>query len=178
MVKRLSILVMSAVLMQSLCACSPASSGESSEAAAETTTLVPHSMRGEYAFAPTLSELSRHSQYVIEGEIETAEITVIGGETFDVLEIRIAESHRGGLGEGDLITVYTSHGLEDFSAPQAGEAYLCFLADASDSRPEGTYEAVMGHACSFFVRDEEIYTNYFTAEIFRSDELENALQAQ
>ena len=177
MAKRLPVLLL-AVLMQSLCACSPVSSGESDEAASETTTLVSHFMWGEYAFAPTLSELSRYSQYVIEGEIETAEITVIGGVTFDVLEICIAESYRGGLCEGNLITVYADHGLADFPAPQAGESYLCFLADAGESRPEGTYEAVLGSACSFFVRDEKICTNYFTSETFRIDELENPLQDQ
>ncbi|MBQ8687049.1 MAG: hypothetical protein IJ512_00715 [Ruminococcus sp.] len=177
MMKKYTCVLLAAMLALSLCGCSRDLPAEDSVTAAETTatTLVSHYLRAEYLYRPVLSELCEHSAYVAEGTIQTAEITVIKGITFDVLEISITESHYGDLAEGDVITVYTNHGLEDFPAPAAGESYLCFLNDAGDICPEGTYEAVMGHACSFFVRSEETYTNYFTAEVFQRTELEAAL---
>lgn len=177
MKKKLTCMLLSCVMPWSLCGCNEAPPVEGGTTAAEIATEAAWSLGiVETLFEPTLPELSKHSDCVIEGTIQTAEIVVMGMSTWDVLEISVTECRYGSISKGDIISVYTMHNLDRVPAPAVGESYLCFLADADDSHPEGTYEAVIGHARSFFVREEDTYSNPYTEVEFALADLEAALQ--
>ncbi len=72
------------------------------------------------------------------------------------------------------IIKYLPEGIE---LPQEGEKYLFFLAPSGETRPDGTYEMILGYSNSLFEITDSGYVNDFNDESFSLDELNLAIEA-